>query len=178
MRAEAEGGWTMYMWKGMRSGVGSICSWSGWSSYGLLYMIEVDLMYIMYRSVHQITIDDTPIFYTRIYIPGESGIKAIKSEKSNHLSTLLLSYSILYTIHYPTMSLNLPKPVNTYAGQDELRNTNGNGHSNGVEEEAEYRAPRMSDRFKATMIYPPKEMRSRSIFHIVTFSHPFDYRYW
>jgi len=61
------------------------------------------------------------------------------------------------------MSLNLPKPVNTYVGQDELRNTNGNGHSNGVEEEAEYRAPRMSDRFKATMIYPPKEMRSESI---------------
>ena len=65
------------------------------------------------------------------------------------------------------MSLNLPKPVNTYAGQDELRNTNGNGHSTGNgEEEAEYRAPRMSDRFKATMIYPPKEMRSESIFHL------------
>jgi hypothetical protein len=63
------------------------------------------------------------------------------------------------------MSLNLPKPVNTYVGQDELRNTsNGYGHSTGNgEEEAEYRAPRMSDRFKATMIYPPKEMRSESI---------------
>jgi len=48
-------------------------------------MIEVDVMYIMYRSVHQFTIDDTPIFYTSVYIqgvnhsclyiPGESGIK-------------------------------------------------------------------------------------------------------
>jgi splicing factor 3A subunit 1 len=56
------------------------------------------------------------------------------------------------------MSLNLPKPVNTYAGQDELRTTNGNGAST---EEEEYKAPRMSDRYKATMIYPPKEMRSR-----------------
>ena len=68
------------------------------------------------------------------------------------------------------MSLNLPKPVNTYAGQDELRNTSSNGNGNGMEEEAEYRAPRMSDRFKATMIYPPKEMRSKSIFHTATFS--------
>jgi hypothetical protein len=77
------------------------------------------------------------------------------------------------------MSLNLPKPVNTYAGQDELRNTNGhsNGNGNG-EEEAEYRAPRMSDRFKATMIYPPKEMRSESIFHIATFSNPVACRCW
>jgi len=58
------------------------------------------------------------------------------------------------------MSLNLPKPVNTYAGQDELRNTSSNGNGNGMEEEAEYRAPRMSDRYKSTMIYPPKEMRS------------------
>jgi len=38
-------------------------------------MIEVDLMYIMYRSVHQITIDDTPVFCTSIYTRGESGIK-------------------------------------------------------------------------------------------------------
>ena len=69
------------------------------------------------------------------------------------------------------MSLNLPKPVNTYAGQDELRNTSSNGNGNGMEEEAEYRAPRMSDRYKSTMIYPPKEMRSKSIFHITTLSH-------
>lgn len=69
------------------------------------------------------------------------------------------------------MSLNLPKPVNTYAGQDELRNTT-NGHSNGMEEEAEYRAPRMSDRYKSTMIYPPKEMRSRSFFALHLHPHP------
>jgi splicing factor 3A subunit 1 len=76
------------------------------------------------------------------------------------------------------MSLNLPKPVNTYAGQDELRNTNGNGHSTGNgEEEAEYRAPRMSDRFKATMIYPPKEMRSESI-SLLSFDHLFASHLW
>jgi hypothetical protein len=75
------------------------------------------------------------------------------------------------------MSLNLPKPVNTYAGQDELRNTNGHSTGNGNgEEEAEYRAPRMSDRFKATMIYPPKEMRSESsLFFPSTISFPLIY---
>jgi splicing factor 3A subunit 1 len=76
------------------------------------------------------------------------------------------------------MSLNLPKPVNTYAGQDELRNTNGNGHSTGNgEDEAEYRAPRMSDRFKATMIYPPKEMRSESI-SLLSLDHFFASHLW
>jgi splicing factor 3A subunit 1 len=64
------------------------------------------------------------------------------------------------------MSLNLPKPVNTYAGENELRTANGNGTSNGTAttgEEAEYRPPRMSDRYKDSMIYPPKEMRSKSL---------------
>lgn len=67
------------------------------------------------------------------------------------------------------MSLSLPKPVNTYAGEDELRNANGNGNGRGAtvadggeeEDVGEYRAPRMSDRYKVGMIYPPKEMRSR-----------------
>jgi splicing factor 3A subunit 1 len=81
-------------------------------------------------------------------------------------------------------ALNLPKPVNTYAGEDALRNQNGgpstapangdgnsNGNGNGTtananangdgqEDIGEYRAPRMSDKFKVGMIYPPKEMRS------------------
>jgi len=64
------------------------------------------------------------------------------------------------------MSLNLPKPVNTYAGEDELRTANGNSNGNGSTPangmEEEYRPPRMSDRYKDSMIYPPKEMRSKS----------------
>ena len=64
------------------------------------------------------------------------------------------------------MSLNLPKPVNTYAGEDELRTANGNPNGNGSTPangmEEEYRPPRMSDRYKDSMIYPPKEMRSKS----------------
>ena len=70
MRAEAEGGWTMYMWKGMRLEVRFVFSWSlAGSSYGLLYMIEVDLMYIMYHLCSITIIDDTTVFYTSIYIP-------------------------------------------------------------------------------------------------------------
>lgn len=63
------------------------------------------------------------------------------------------------------MSLSLPKPVNTYAGEDELRQTNGSADANGGAEEdvGEYKAPRMSDRYKVGMIYPPKEMRSESM---------------
>ncbi len=70
-------------------------------------------------------------------------------------------------------TLSLPKPVNTYAGEDELRKSNGitingNGTPNGgdrMEEEdaglgGEYRAPRASDRFKKGIIYPPKEIRA------------------
>lgn len=61
--------------------------------------------------------------------------------------------------------MNLPKPVNTYAGEDELRTANGNGsgtpnYAAGEDDVGEYRAPRMSDRYKVGMIYPPKEMRS------------------
>lgn len=78
-------------------------------------------------------------------------------------------------------ALNLPKPVNSYAGEDELRNVNAgangtanggvNGNGNGeapngepVEEEVveEYRAPRRSDKFLAGIIYPPKEIRGAS----------------
>jgi splicing factor 3A subunit 1 len=72
-------------------------------------------------------------------------------------------------------ALNLPKPKNTYAGEDELRNTastpiNGtNGDSNGngatpaaAEDEGEYVAPKPSDRFKEGLIYPPREVRSES----------------
>jgi len=71
-------------------------------------------------------------------------------------------------------TLSLPKPVNTYAGEDELRskpnaNVNGNGTPNGtdgMEEEdpglgGEYRPPRASDRFKKGIIYPPKEIRGK-----------------
>lgn len=72
-------------------------------------------------------------------------------------------------------ALNLPKPVNTYAGEDELRKTtngvngaNGvNGTSSGVEggeDEGEYVAPKPSDRFKAGLIYPPREVRSELTF--------------
>lgn len=71
------------------------------------------------------------------------------------------------------MSLNLPKPVNTYAGEDELRapasTVNGaNGDAPAPEGAAdlgdmgEYVAPRRSDKFKQGMIYPPKEIRGES----------------
>jgi hypothetical protein len=66
-------------------------------------------------------------------------------------------------------TLNLPKPVNTYAGEDELRSktngaaVNGNGTTNGAEEVeediGEYKPPRPSDRFKVGIIYPPREVR-------------------
>ena len=72
-------------------------------------------------------------------------------------------------------ALNLPKPVNTYAGEDELRNngTGPNGAGGGVngtngtveevEDEGEYVAPKPSDRFKVGLIYPPREIRSEWI---------------
>lgn len=52
----------------MRLEVRFVCSWSliG-SSYGLLYMIELDVMYIMYLSVHQNMTDGTThVTHTRI----------------------------------------------------------------------------------------------------------------
>ena len=72
-------------------------------------------------------------------------------------------------------TLTLPKPVNTYAGEDELRHkpnghtTNGAATPNGaVEGEdddpglgGEYRPPRASDKYKQGIIYPPKEIRGR-----------------
>ncbi|WVR07251.1 hypothetical protein IAU60_004292 [Kwoniella sp. DSM 27419] len=68
-------------------------------------------------------------------------------------------------------ALNLPKPVNTYAGEDELRQkpngTGTNGHAAGAEnggdqemDAEEYRAPRASDKLKEGIIYPPKEIRN------------------
>lgn len=61
------------------------------------------------------------------------------------------------------MALNLPKPVNTYAGEDELRpKTNGiNGHA--ATPDVEDNAPsRPSDRLKTGIIYPPREIRGES----------------
>jgi splicing factor 3A subunit 1 len=73
-------------------------------------------------------------------------------------------------------ALNLPRPVNSYAGEDVLRSKmNGsavNGNAKGatvadggdeVEEDiGEYKPPRPSDRYKAGIIYPPKEIRCKS----------------
>lgn len=67
-------------------------------------------------------------------------------------------------------TLSLPKPVNTYVGEDELRKpngitTNGNGTPNGdgMEDDpglgGEYRPTRASDKYKQGIIYPPKEIR-------------------
>lgn len=64
------------------------------------------------------------------------------------------------------MALNLPKPVHSYAGQDELRQVNGGGAAATVVDEddmGEYRPPRHSDKFKVGLIYPPPEMRSESL---------------
>ena len=66
-------------------------------------------------------------------------------------------------------ALNLPKPVNSYAGEDELRkvsaapngaSTNGT-NGDATADEGEYVAPKPSDRFKAGLIYPPREVRSK-----------------
>jgi splicing factor 3A subunit 1 len=65
-------------------------------------------------------------------------------------------------------ALNLPKPINTYAGEEELRrpngvavNGNGNGNGEEVEEDiGEYKPPRPSDKFLKGIIYPPREIRS------------------
>lgn len=64
-------------------------------------------------------------------------------------------------------SLNLPKPKQVFAGEDELRKLNGggpNGAANGngtpeVEVVEEYRPPRGSDKYKLNMIFPPREIR-------------------
>jgi len=69
------------------------------------------------------------------------------------------------------MSLSLPAPVNTYAGENELRKANGttktetNGHDESMEDEGEYKPPRASDKLKAGIIYPPREIRGTS--HII-----------
>lgn len=62
-------------------------------------------------------------------------------------------------------ALNLPKPVNSYAGEDELLRSNGLGGRQAATVEdsddmGEYRPPRMSDKYKVGIIYPPPEMRS------------------
>jgi hypothetical protein len=53
---------------GARLEVRYICSWSlAESSYGLLYMIEVDLMYIMYHPCPLGIVDDTiPVYIPRV----------------------------------------------------------------------------------------------------------------
>lgn len=78
-------------------------------------------------------------------------------------------------------ALNLPKPKQTFAGEDELRKLNGHGASNAakangdgtieegvrvreVEEEPEYQPPRPSDKYKVSMILPPREIRGESLF--------------
>ncbi|CAK9786329.1 hypothetical protein CC85DRAFT_307819 [Cutaneotrichosporon oleaginosum] len=57
------------------------------------------------------------------------------------------------------MALNLPKPVHSYAGEDDLKNLNGKAAVEDVEDEGEYRPPRMSDKYLKGIIYPPPEMR-------------------
>jgi splicing factor 3A subunit 1 len=72
-------------------------------------------------------------------------------------------------------ALNLPKPKQAFAGEDELRTLNTNGHASGpaadgtVEDgvrvkvdEGEYVPPRGSDKYKIGMIYPPREIRGES----------------
>lgn len=61
-------------------------------------------------------------------------------------------------------ALNLPKPVNSYAGEDELRKQNGSASAAAANDDdiGEYRPPRHSDKFKVGLIYPPPEMRSES----------------
>jgi splicing factor 3A subunit 1 len=61
------------------------------------------------------------------------------------------------------MALNLPKPVHSYAGEDDLKNLNGKVSVEDVEDEGEYRPPRMSDKYLKGIIYPPPEMRSEFI---------------
>lgn len=64
------------------------------------------------------------------------------------------------------MALNLPKPVHSYAGEDELKNVNANGTAATVEDDediGEYRPPRMSDKYLKGIIYPPMEMRSELV---------------
>ena len=59
------------------------------------------------------------------------------------------------------MALNLPKPVNTYAGEDELRHVNGRAAQvDETDDMGEYRPPKHSDKFKVGMIYPAPDVRS------------------
>ncbi|WWC89581.1 uncharacterized protein L201_004506 [Kwoniella dendrophila CBS 6074] len=68
-------------------------------------------------------------------------------------------------------ALNLPKPVNSYAGEDELRQvsngitSNGNGTPAAEEQQEEDnmeedRPVRASDKLKVGIIYPPREIRN------------------
>lgn len=80
------------------------------------------------------------------------------------LRRLILSINIMAT-------LNLPKPVHSYAGQDELRpngqsangvSASGAGEAGDLPPDAdmgEYRPPRPSDKYLAGIIYPPREIR-------------------
>lgn len=55
--------------------------------------------------------------------------------------------------------LNLPKPVHSYAGQDELRKPNG-ATVEDTDDMGEYRPPRLSDKLVRGIIYPPPDMMS------------------
>jgi splicing factor 3A subunit 1 len=75
-------------------------------------------------------------------------------------------------------ALNLPKPKQVFAGEDELRKLNGGAQANGggaaadgtiedgvrvreggMQDEGEYQPPRGSDKYKIGMIFPPREIR-------------------
>lgn len=59
------------------------------------------------------------------------------------------------------MSLNLPKPVHSYAGENELRTPNGAATTvEDAADEGEYRPPRLSDKLVRGIIYPPPDMMS------------------
>jgi len=54
----------------MRLEVRFVCSWSlAGSSYGMLYMIELDVMYIMYLSVHLESQQHLTFICSLLYIP-------------------------------------------------------------------------------------------------------------
>ena len=106
--------------------------------------------------------------------PLFNDLSPLTSSNSSNLS----SFELLAHYSGDMSTLNLPKPVNTYAGEDELRQkpnghlANGasgdvHGESNGDvgddDDMAEYRPPKPSDKLKAGMIFPPKEIRSEML---------------
>lgn len=57
-------------------------------------------------------------------------------------------------------SLNLPKPVHSYAGENELRNKPNGATVEDAEDMGEYRPPRLSDKLVRGIIYPAPDVRS------------------